>query len=343
MTTSDNIIGSSPIIRDLLTRISRAAHSSANVFITGKSGTGKELCASSVHKQSDQKDGPFIPINCASIPDELMESEIFGHTKGAFTGAISDRKGAISLAEGGTLFLDEIGEMNIRLQAKLLRFLQTGVFQKVGSGKMIKTDIRIICATNRNPLEEIKNKNFREDLYYRLCVIPLHMPSLRRRGHDILELARCFLYKYCAEENKDIKEFSKQAEQTLIEYHWPGNIRQLQNIIRYLVIMEDDKTVTDDMLLQPGCLTTEDMHDVLHETLSQSQQQSHNTADTYTPAPLWKIEKDHIERTITHCNGNITRAAAVLDVSPSTIYRKRMEWNEKSKPKKEDVIQNFTK
>jgi len=330
MAHSEKIIGTSAIMRDVLTRISRAAESSANVFITGKSGTGKELCAEDLHKQSDRKNMPFIPINCAAIPDELMESEVFGHIKGAFTGAISDRQGAISLADGGTLFLDEIGEMNIRLQAKLLRFLQTGVFQKLSSGKMIKTNIRIICATNRTPLEEIKNKRFREDLYYRLCVLPLHMPSLRHRGDDILELARCFLYKYCAEENTDIKTFSAEAEQTLVEYHWPGNIRQLQNIIRYLVVMEDGASITDHMLLQPGCLTDEDMHDVLQNTLSNVHYANKNSDLNFDPKPLWKIEKNHIESSIDHCNGNVTRAAALLEVSPSTLYRKRTEWDDRS-------------
>ncbi|MDF5468743.1 sigma-54 factor interaction domain-containing protein, partial [Vibrio parahaemolyticus] len=182
--------------------IDAVAPTSASVFIVGESGTGKEVCAEAVHRQSDRKDKPFIAINCAAIPKDLIESELFGHVKGAFTGAANDRQGAAELADGGTLFLDELCEMDLDLQTKLLRFIQTGTFQKVGSSKMKSVDVRFVCATNRDPWKEVQEGRFREDLYYRLYVIPLHLPPLRERGEDVIEIAYSLLGYMSHEEGK---------------------------------------------------------------------------------------------------------------------------------------------
>lgn len=199
--------------------INNAASSKATVFITGESGTGKELCADAIHKESPRKNKPFIAINCAAIPKELMESEIFGHVKGAFTSAISERKGAALTANYGTLFLDEICEMSLDLQSKLLRFVQTGTVQPVGSTQLKKVDVRFICATNRDPLIEVQKGRFREDLYYRLHVIPILLPPLRGREDDILLIAKHFLTKYTQEEKKSFTDFSQETETVLLSYH----------------------------------------------------------------------------------------------------------------------------
>ncbi len=201
-------IGSSLPMQSVYRIIENASSSNATVFITGESGTGKELCAEAIHMHSPRKNGEFVALNCAAIPRDLMESEIFGHVKGAFTGAVSNRQGAAALADGGTLFLDEVCEMNLDLQSKILRFIQTGSYQKVGANKVENTDIRFLCATNRDPMKEVKEGRFREDLYYRLHVIPILLPPLRERGQDIMLIAEHFLAIYSQEENKNISGFS---------------------------------------------------------------------------------------------------------------------------------------
>ena len=204
-------IGSSLSMQAVYRIIESAASSRATVFITGESGTGKEVCAEAIHQEGDRRAAPFIALNCAAIPRDLIESEIFGHVKGAFTGASAERHGAATQADGGTLFLDEIGEMDIDLQSKLLRFVQTGSFQKVGGSKVEKVDVRFVCATNRDPLEMVSKGRFREDLFYRLHVIPIHLPALRERGEDVLLIAEYFLQKFSQEENKDFINFDSQV------------------------------------------------------------------------------------------------------------------------------------
>ncbi len=305
--------------------IDAAAPSKATVFITGESGTGKEVCAEAIHAQGIRAEKPFIALNCAAIPHDLMESEIFGHIKGAFTGASTERKGAASLADGGTLFLDEIGEMNLDLQTKLLRFIQTGSFQKVGDSKLEKVDVRFICATNRDPLEDIAAGHFRENLYYRLHVVPLHLPPLRERGDDIMEIAQHFLITYAQEEGKGFAIFSPEVEVILRRYNWPGNVRQLQNVIRNIVVLHDEKTVT--LAHIPAPLNTS-LNKLEISHLAQPLQQMEATDNhMHTPIkPLAGVERDAIERAIKICDGNIPKAAALLEVSPSTIYRKKQGW-----------------
>lgn len=292
--------------------IENAAASRATVFITGESGTGKDICAQTIHRLSPRSSGPFVALNCAAIPAGLLESELFGHVKGAFTGAIETREGAVKRAQGGTLFLDEICEMDIGMQSKLLRFLQTLTYTKIGGSREEKSDIRIVCATNRDPQDEVTKGRFRHDLYYRLHVVPVVMPSLRGRRDDILDLADYYLHLTAGEENKRFTGFTPEAEHFLTHYDWPGNVRELQNMIRSLVVLHAGPVVELSMLRPPL------------QTAGAS-----GTAVMGTPLPLWQVERDAIEQAITLCGGNIPRAAALLEISPSTIYRKKQAWEER--------------
>ncbi len=309
--------------------IESAAPSKASIFVTGESGTGKELCAEAVHRQSGRKDGPFVPVNCAAIPRELMESEIFGHVKGAFTGAVRARDGAATQADGGTLFLDEVCEMDLDLQSKLLRFIQTGSFQRVGASEQTQVDVRFVCATNRDPFEEIRKGNFREDLYYRLHVIPIALPPLRDREDDVVLIARQFLADYSAEEGKHFPGFSRDAEAAIAGYRWPGNVRELQNVIRQVVVLNPGGEVTPAMLPTP--LTEASPVSAVESTTS-ARPPSEGAVPPGSAAvdtdirPLWMVEKDAIERAIAICDGNVPKAAALLEISASTIYRKRQAW-----------------
>src|SRR5262249_4618818 len=241
-------IGTSPVMQAIYRTIDTAASSKATVFITGESGTGKELCAEAIHRMTPRREGPFIALNCAAIPHDLMESEIFGHVKGAFTGAISDHDGAARRADGGTLFLDEICDMDPNLQTKLLRFVQTGAFTRVGGAQLEKVDVRFVCATNRDPLAEVRAGRFREDLYYRLHVIAIEMPPLRARGDDVILLARAFLDRFAREEGKEFQGPDEDAVRLLREFTWPGNIRELENVMRSIVVLNPGGPVKDDLL-----------------------------------------------------------------------------------------------
>ena len=318
-------IGSSLPMQAVYRIIDAAAPSKATVFITGESGTGKEVCAEAIHKQGERRKQPFIALNCGAIPRDLMESEIFGHVKGAFTGASSDREGAAMRANGGTLFLDEIGEMDMDLQTKLLRFVQTGTFQKVGGSKEESVDVRFVCATNRDPLEAVAAGTFREDLYYRLHVVPLHLPPLRDRNDDVMEIAQSFLQQYASEENKSFRGFSPEVDVILRRYNWPGNVRQLQNVLRNIVVLHDDTLVQHCHLPPPldGALSEQEVQ------RSVQAQPSPPVASETDPTitPLAEVERNAIEQAIALCDGNIPKAAALLDVSPSTIYRKKQSWD----------------
>ncbi|MEO0698738.1 MAG: sigma-54 dependent transcriptional regulator, partial [Pseudomonadota bacterium] len=220
-------IGQSPAMKAVFRTIESVADSKATVFVTGESGTGKEVTAEAIHAASKRRKGPFVAINCGAIPENLLESELFGHVKGAFTGAIENRIGAAKAADGGTLFLDEICEMDLKLQVKLLRFLQTGMIQRVGSSAAEPVNVRIVCATNRDPTREVAEGRFREDLYYRLNVIPIALPALRERGEDITLIANVLAQRIAAEEGRSISGFSKPSEAFLLSHTWPGNVREL--------------------------------------------------------------------------------------------------------------------
>ncbi|EML0286750.1 sigma-54-dependent Fis family transcriptional regulator [Vibrio parahaemolyticus] len=362
-------IGSSLPMQAVYKTIDAVAPTSASVFIVGESGTGKEVCAEAVHRQSDRRDKPFIAINCGAIPRDLMESEIFGHVKGAFTGATTDRKGAATLAHGGTLFLDELCEMELEMQKKLLRFLQTGTYTPLGGTKEMKVDVRIICATNRDPLTEVEEGRFREDLYYRVHVVPIDMPPLRERGSDIVTLAKHFLTTYAKEDKKKFSNIDTEAQHVIKHYEWPGNVRQLQNIIRNIVVLNNDEKVTVAHL--PAQLTQKKTQartvtPVHVESSSPSNnlnghnapamqtppiepvqpvqevpaQQTQPTVDVETPShslspyfnadgsirPMWQVEREAIQNAIAYCDGNVLNAAVMLELSPSTVYRKKQAW-----------------
>ena len=335
-------IGSSLAMQEVYRIIDSAAGSKATVFITGESGTGKEVCAEAIHQKSDRKGKPFCAINCAAIPRDLMESEIFGHVKGAFTGANADRDGAALRANGGTLFLDEIGEMDLDLQTKLLRFVQTGRFMKVGGSKEISVDVRIICATNRDPLAEVQAGRFREDLYYRLHVLPIDMPPLRARGDDILQIAEFFLKTHTDEENKRFKGFDDDVCSIFMAYDWPGNVRQLQNVVRNIVVLNDTESVSVNLLPSPlnnidpastppiknQPVTPESSSPVIVQK-SVPQQVSPESLLGQTPETLVRmdaLERMAIENAIQVCDGNIPEVAHYLGVSAATIYRKKSAW-----------------
>ena len=325
-TAYHGFIGSSLPMQTVYRIIDAAAPSSASIFITGESGAGKEVCATAIHEQSKRADQPFIALNCGAIPRELMESEIFGHKKGAFTGAASERQGAASQADGGTLFLDEIGEMDMDLQTKLLRFIQTGSFRKVGGNAEQQVDVRFICATNRDPLQAVAEGRLREDLYYRLHVVPIQLPPLRERGDDIISIARQFLLAYAKEESKSFNSFSPEVEVILRRYNWPGNVRQLQNVVRNIVVLHNDEQVRASHLPPPLDQTLNEQE--LSQLIPVPSQNVDQPLAAQLIRPLAMVERETIEHAINLCEGNIPKAAALLEVSPSTIYRKKQAWDE---------------
>lgn len=309
----DGFIGESAAIESICNQIKRMAPSRAPVFITGESGVGKEIAAEAVHAYAGGKGRPFVAINCSAIPKELIESEMFGHVRGAFTGASEDRVGAAELANGGTLFLDEIAEMDLSLQAKLLRFAQSGTLQQVGGSKLKQVRVRFVCATNRDPLAEVEAGRFRADLFYRLHVLPIYLPPLRERREDILPLAHHFLAQYSAEEGRRFVGFEPDAEAALLTYAWPGNIRQLQNVIRRSVVLNDGDAVTAAML-----------PDIFHSACAVSEDVSAKILPAIVP--FREHERRIIEQALRACGGNVPRAAAMLEISPATIYRKVKTW-----------------
>jgi len=315
-------VGRSPEMQAVYRIVDSAAASDATAFIVGESGTGKEVCAEAIHKTSRRRNGPFVALNCSAIPHGLIESELFGHVKGAFTGATNERDGAAKRADGGTLFLDEIGEMEVELQSKLLRLIQSKTFTKVGGGKEERTDVRFVCATNRDPLAEVQAGRFREDLYYRLNVIPIQMPALRERGGDVALLAETFLKRFAKEEGKAFAHFDDEAMGAMTAHPWPGNVRELQNVIRNIVVLNDGEIVSRAMLpplaVPPGGPAP--------RTSAAPMRPAGGEEDDGAIVPLADIERRAIERAIALCGGNIPKAAALLDVAPSTIYRKKQAW-----------------
>ena len=333
----EGFIGRSTAMREIYRMVRSIGRSTATVFITGESGTGKDVCARAIHAVSARAAKPFVPLNCAAIPRDLLESEVFGHLKGAFTGALSDKPGAAAVANGGTLFLDEICEMDLSLQTKLLRFLQTSTIQPVGSARATPVDVRIVCATNRDPAEEVRAGRFREDLYYRLHVVPIHMPPLRGRPEDIIEIASANLAAFAAEEGKTFTGFDPEVSRILASRPWPGNVRQLLNVLRNVVVLHDGPLVTADMLPVELSLTEAPPAPVAAPAAaaveppagSNGVRSAGNLSDRIAPlvgTPLAEVERQLIEATIEHCGGSIPRAAKVLELSPSTIYRKIESW-----------------
>ena len=316
-------IGRSAAMSRVYSMITSVSRSMATVFITGESGTGKELCALAIHANSSRASGPFIALNCGAIPQDLLESEVFGHMKGSFTGAISDKPGAAAAADGGTLFLDEICEMAPTLQTKLLRFLQTSTVQPIGATRPRKVNLRIVCATNRDPLDAVRRGHFREDLYYRLFVVPIHMPALRDRGQDVLEIAEAALLRFAEEEGRLFHGLDTQVRSLLLRLPWPGNVRQVLNVVRNVVVLNSGGWVTPGMLppgleaeLEPWRMPTPALpHAPVAPVL-----------DTLIGLTLAEAERRVIEATLARHGGSVPKASRVLDVSPSTLYRKIEAW-----------------
>jgi len=297
-TTYFGLVGKSKPMQQIYDLIKDVSATNTTILITGENGTGKELVARAIHKNSPRKNGPFIVANCSAYPQTLLESELFGHEKGAFTGAIRQKRGRFELAHGGTLFLDEIGEIPPATQVMLLRVLQDHEFERVGGEKTIKADVRIVAATNRDLRKEMKAGRFRDDLYYRLNVISIHLPPLRERKEDIPLLCNHFLKKFSIRDGKDIKRFSTKAMKLLLEHDWPGNVRELQNTVEYAVTLAKGKTIKEDLLPVAIRKTSKE------------------------PTSLADYEKRLISKVLKECNWNKHQAARRLDISRATLYSK---------------------
>lgn len=296
----ENIVGESKKMKEIMGQVIQAAKTDSNIYVYGESGTGKELIAKNLHIASSRRNFPFLAINCAAIPETLLESELFGSEKGAFTGAIRSRKGVFSLAHKGTLFLDEISEMPLTMQAKLLRVLETKEFRPLGSEKIVKVDVRIIVASNKNLEEEAKKGTFREDLFYRIHVIPIKLPPLREKKEDILLLAEFFLQKFTDKMKKNMNGFSASASQKLMLYHWPGNVRELENTIERAVAMSVKDVITEDMILP-----TQEIENKGLQPLKNAK------AD---------FEKDYLVQLIRLTHGNVTQAAKLAGKYRADLY-----------------------
>jgi DNA-binding NtrC family response regulator len=319
-----DFIGRSLPMQAVYRIIEAAAPSTASVFINGESGTGKELAAEALHRVSPRRAKQFVALNCGAIPNELLESTIFGHRKGAFTGATMDQEGAAARADGGTLFLDEIGEMAMPLQTKLLRFIQTGTYQPVGESRTVSATIRFVAATNRDPAEAVRQGRLREDLFYRLNVVPITMPPLRERGEDILLIARHFLGLFAKAEGKRFRSFAPEVEARLLAYRWPGNVRQLQNTVRNAVVLHDGEVVTGEMLGSFDRVSLEAQPAPLPDAAPRAPEPPTAEPDLL---PLAEMERRYIEHAIARCGGNTQLAARRLGISSSTIYRKKQGWD----------------
>ncbi|MCP3177090.1 sigma-54 dependent transcriptional regulator [Desulfuromonas sp. KJ2020] len=309
----NEMIGVSSHIKELKRQIAMAAPTSGWVLITGENGTGKELVAREIHTLSNRREKPFVEVNCAAIPEELIESELFGHEKGAFTGATAQRKGKFDLAHEGTLFLDEIGDMSLKTQAKVLRILQEKKFERVGGQRTIEVDVRVIAATNKNLEEEIRAGNFREDLYYRLNVIPFHVPPLRERGEDIPLLVEHFLEYFCGKESRAIKTMTPEAINLLKSYAWPGNVRELKNIIERLVIMTPDDVITAKHL--PESITGKAGSAGKVAALAAAEYATYKEAKE-------EFERDFIIQKLEENDWNISKTAEAIEIERSNLHRK---------------------
>ncbi len=307
----NNIVGTSPAMQRIFEIVDQVAPSKATVLITGESGTGKELVANALHTRSPRGNGPFVKLHCAALAESLLESELFGHEKGSFTGAMARKDGRFSIADGGTLFLDEIGEISPAIQVKLLRFLQEHEFERVGGTQTIKVDVRVIAATNRNLTDEVAKGRFREDLYYRLNVVSLEMPPLRDRKTDIPALAKFFLERYARENAKPIEGFSRAAMELMTAYDWPGNVRELENAIERAVVLTNGSTI------EPS-------------TLPANVRPKHTPAGmpTIPGSTMADIEKFAILETLKATGGSTSKAAEMLGISVRTIQYRLHEYNE---------------
>jgi len=299
------IIAASSSMKHVLEDVAHVAKTNANIFITGESGTGKEVIAQEIHSQSQRSSHPFIKVNCAAIPETLMESEFFGHEKGAFTGANAKRLGRFELAHTGTLLLDEVTEIPLAMQAKLLRVIQERIFERVGGTQSIRVDLRLIATSNRNVKKAIADKRLREDLYYRLNVVPLYLPPLRERPEDIFPLADYFLEKLCRENHKEKMEITPEALQILLDYSWPGNVRELGNLIERAVVLTQTKHIGPE-----------------HIYLDSREMAAEENLTLPVGTSLYELEKQLIIETLQAQKNNRKKAAEILGISPRTLRNK---------------------
>ncbi len=308
------LIGCSPLMVTLREQIMRVAPTRASVLVTGENGTGKELVARSIHYYSGRRDKPFVAINCAAIPEELIESELFGHEKGAFTGAVAQKKGKFDLADGGTLFLDEIGDMSLRTQAKILRILQERCFERVGGTRVVTVDVRLIAATNKELDEEIRQGRFREDLFYRLNVVPFKVPALRERGDDIPLLVAHFVAQFFRREGREPKAFLPEAMEVLHRYNWPGNVRELKNIVERILIMTPGRTINPSDIPE------------LKDGPSAAASQYNKVSGSINLGTLREareeFEREFILQKLEENDWNISRTAEVIELERSNLHRK---------------------
>jgi nitrogen regulation protein NR(I) len=331
------IIGESRAIQEMYAIIERVADTPTTVLITGESGTGKELVARALHENSSRRDKPFIKVNCAAIPKDLMESELFGYERGAFTGAVGSKPGRFELASTGTLFLDEIGEIPVEMQVKLLRVLQESEFERVGGIKTIRVDVRLVASTNRDPKKEIANGAFREDLYYRLNVVPIELPSLRDRHEDIPLLTRHFISKFNARLHKAVESIEKEALDRLCAYHWPGNIRELENVIERAVLFCDGPRIRLADLspevrgVQPASTSTSALS-AIDDAVS-----STNGLKEQVKAARTLIERELIVRALEQVSYNVTHAARILKISRKGLQLKMKELGLRDREDKGDA------
>ncbi len=308
-------IGDSPKMQEIYTLIQQVAPTRTGVLIQGETGTGKELVARAIHRASPRADSLFVPINCAAIPADILESELFGYSKGAFTGAHKDRVGKFELANGGTLFLDEITEMDFNIQAKILRVLQERSLERLGSNKTISVDIRVIAACNRDPQQAIEDKKLREDLFYRLNVFNILLPPLRERNQDIVPLARHFLKKHAAEFGYDFAGLEAEAEAVLMAYHWPGNVREMENMMERAIVLSGGKPVSITHL--PHDVQALNSSSPPMETVSET-----GVQDLTLSSQLERVEKRIIEQALEKAGGNKTKAARLLQISERSLWYK---------------------
>jgi two-component system, NtrC family, response regulator AtoC len=317
-----NIIGKTAVMKKVFNQIEKVSNNNINVFIQGESGTGKELVARAIHYQGSRQDGPFEAVNCGAIPENLQESEFFGHEKGAFTGAVRSQAGKIEVADGGTLFLDEVGDMSPSLQVKLLRFLETRTIERVGGRKRISVDVRIISATNKMLKAETETGNFREDLYYRLMVYPINIPCLRDRKEDIAVLVRHFLDKYMKETKKDIRSVDHSTMAALVAYDWPGNVRELENVVQRAMVTSDSdrleiSTLPSEIVDGSSSSGNECFP---NEEMAENKEAVNFSSRKVTP--LSTMEKMVMLNALNMTQGNLALTAKKLEISRATLYRK---------------------
>lgn len=328
----EKIVGRSPAMKKVLEIVAQVAPSSATVLIQGESGTGKEVIAQAIHDLSPRANKPFIKVSCAALPETLLEAELFGYERGAFTGAIARKEGRFELANGGTLFLDEIGEVSPTVQVKLLRVLQVGEFERLGGTKTIRADVRIVAATNMNLLEAVERKAFREDLYSRLNVITLTLPPLREREGDIPLLAHHFLEIFTKKNSKEVKGFTQEALEVMLQYSWPRNVRQMENAIERAVVL------TKGEMINPGDLPPEILKAVEPKT-QKAVLMDEKIISISLGTPLETIEKRVIEETLRYSRGDKNLASKILGISARTIYRK-IEEEKGNDEEKKDIPEN---